>query len=206
MEPTLSILALVAPLCLAFVWAWSRRPNPGTRAGLGAARLATGLSLGVAVLILAAVLVAGSRTSPTLGVGDLGLSLRLDLLSATMFTLVSFVGLVVVRYSRSYLEGDARRGDFVGRLCMALSAVTVLVLAGNLAQLVVAWVAASFALHRLLVFFADRPRAVIAGRMLRVTGRLQRAHSVTHVLAEEIEDMSHMLDLLVTGEALPPPG
>ncbi len=43
-------------------------------------------------------------------------------------------------------------------------------------------------------------RAVIAGRMLRVTGRLQRAHSVTHVLAEEIEDISHMLDLLVRPE------
>ena len=40
-------------------------------------------------------------------------------------------------------------------------------------------------------------RAVIAGRMLRVTGRLQRAHSVTHVLAEQIEDISLMLDTLV---------
>ncbi|MEP4199038.1 MAG: OB-fold nucleic acid binding domain-containing protein [Aliishimia sp.] len=40
-------------------------------------------------------------------------------------------------------------------------------------------------------------RAVIAGRMLRVTGQLQRAHSVTHVLAEQIEDISHMLDFLV---------
>ena len=40
-------------------------------------------------------------------------------------------------------------------------------------------------------------RAVIAGRLLRVTGRLQRAHSVTHVLAEQIEDLSHMLDILV---------
>lgn len=48
-------------------------------------------------------------------------------------------------------------------------------------------------------------RAVIAGRLLRVTGRIQRAHSVTHVLAEEIEDLSHMLDLLVTGDPLPPP-
>lgn len=40
-------------------------------------------------------------------------------------------------------------------------------------------------------------RAVISGRMLRVTGRLQRAHSVTHVIAEEIEDISGMLDLLL---------
>lgn len=40
-------------------------------------------------------------------------------------------------------------------------------------------------------------RAVIAGRMLRVTGRMQRESSVTHVVAEEIEDISHMLDRLV---------
>ncbi|MEO9895577.1 MAG: OB-fold nucleic acid binding domain-containing protein [Paracoccaceae bacterium] len=41
-------------------------------------------------------------------------------------------------------------------------------------------------------------RAVIAGRMLRVTGRMQRAHSVTHVLADHIEDLSPMLDQLLT--------
>ncbi len=43
-------------------------------------------------------------------------------------------------------------------------------------------------------------RAVISGRLLRVTGRMQRAHSVTHVIAEEIEDISGMLDMLVRGE------
>ncbi|SHE98162.1 DNA-directed RNA polymerase [Ruegeria intermedia] len=43
-------------------------------------------------------------------------------------------------------------------------------------------------------------RAVISGRLLRVTGRMQRAHSVTHVIAEEIEDISGMLDLLVRGD------
>jgi DNA-directed RNA polymerase len=42
-------------------------------------------------------------------------------------------------------------------------------------------------------------RAVVAGRMLRVTGRLQRAHGVTHVLAEQIEDLSALLDTLVAG-------
>lgn len=40
-------------------------------------------------------------------------------------------------------------------------------------------------------------RAVVAGRMLRVTGRVQRAHAITHVLAEIIEDISPMLDALV---------
>ena len=46
-------------------------------------------------------------------------------------------------------------------------------------------------------------RAVIAGRMLRVTGRLQRAHGVTHVIAEEIEDISNMLDLLLAPDSPP---
>jgi DNA-directed RNA polymerase len=40
-------------------------------------------------------------------------------------------------------------------------------------------------------------RAVISGRLLRVTGRVQRAHSVTHIIAEEVEDISPMLDLLL---------
>ncbi|MBT9385601.1 hypothetical protein KM176_17145 [Pseudooceanicola sp. CBS1P-1] len=44
-------------------------------------------------------------------------------------------------------------------------------------------------------------RAVIAGRMLRVTGPLQRAHEVTHVIAEQVEDISALLDTLLQ----PPP-
>ena len=40
-------------------------------------------------------------------------------------------------------------------------------------------------------------RAVVAGRMLRVTGQMQRAHNVTHILAEEIEDISPLLDHLL---------
>jgi len=50
-------------------------------------------------------------------------------------------------------------------------------------------------------------RAVVAGRMLRVTGRMQRAHDVTHVLAEDIEDISPLLDQLLaedTGRQMAP--
>ncbi|MHA7873900.1 OB-fold nucleic acid binding domain-containing protein [Roseivivax sp.] len=41
-------------------------------------------------------------------------------------------------------------------------------------------------------------RAVISGRMLRVTGRLQRESGVTHVIAEEVEDISPLLDRLLS--------
>lgn len=40
-------------------------------------------------------------------------------------------------------------------------------------------------------------RAVIAGRMLRVTGRIQRQSGVVHVIAEQIEDLSNLLDRLL---------
>lgn len=40
-------------------------------------------------------------------------------------------------------------------------------------------------------------RAVIAGRLLRVTGRIQRQSGVVHVIAEDVEDISHLLDRLL---------
>jgi len=45
-------------------------------------------------------------------------------------------------------------------------------------------------------------RAIIAGRLLRVTGRLQHEGGVTHLIAEHIEDISAMLDLLVQREGV----
>ena len=40
-------------------------------------------------------------------------------------------------------------------------------------------------------------RAVIAGRALRVTGRIQRGGGVTHLIAEKVEDISPLLDELI---------
>ena len=44
-------------------------------------------------------------------------------------------------------------------------------------------------------------RAVISGRMLRVTGRIQREGAVCHVIAEHVEDISFMLDELLLTQA-----
>ncbi|WP_397544511.1 OB-fold nucleic acid binding domain-containing protein [Roseovarius salis] len=44
-------------------------------------------------------------------------------------------------------------------------------------------------------------RAVIAGRLLRVTGRVQREAGVVHVIAERIEDISPLLDRLAEPDA-----
>jgi len=44
-------------------------------------------------------------------------------------------------------------------------------------------------------------RAIISGRMLRVTGRIQRGGTVCHVIAEHVEDISFMLDELLLTQA-----
>ncbi len=45
--------------------------------------------------------------------------------------------------------------------------------------------------------FARFRRAVIAGRLLRVTGRIEREAGITHLIAEIIEDLSPLLDELL---------
>lgn len=44
-------------------------------------------------------------------------------------------------------------------------------------------------------------RAVVAGRLLRVTGRIQRENTVVHIVADEVEDISFMLDDLLRADA-----
>ena len=46
-------------------------------------------------------------------------------------------------------------------------------------------------------------RAVIAGRLLRVTGRLQREAGVVHIVADHIEDLSPLLDTLLRPDFRP---
>jgi error-prone DNA polymerase len=53
------------------------------------------------------------------------------------------------------------------------------------------------------IYEANR-RAVLAGRLLRVTGRVQRDGAVVHVVAERIEDVSHLLDRLTDMPLTPP--
>ncbi|WP_246602497.1 proton-conducting transporter transmembrane domain-containing protein [Falsiroseomonas tokyonensis] len=158
--PLFAPLLLIAAAVFAFRRGGPRVPALAEAAGFGA--------LLVALASLALLLARGSGTSGLVGWGGIGLSARLDAVSAAMLLLVSFVGWVVLRYSRTYLDGEARQGWFTGWLCAALAGVLFLVQAGNLAQLLAAWIATSLALHRLLLFYPERVAAQRAARKKRV--------------------------------------
>jgi len=104
-----------------------------------------------------------------------GLSVRRDIVSVTMALLVSFIGWIVVRYAATYLDREPRHGVFTAWLCAVLGAVMLLVTAGNLVQLVLAWIATSVALHQLLLFYPDRVAAQRAARKKFVTARASDA-------------------------------
>ena len=101
-----------------------------------------------------------------------GFSPLLDAVSIVMLILVSFIGWVVIRYAGTYLDGEKGQGRFTGWLCLTLAAVLLLVSAGNLIQLAVAWVTASLFLHRLLLFYPERAGAVRGARKKFITARL----------------------------------
>jgi NAD(P)H-quinone oxidoreductase subunit 5 len=107
-----------------------------------------------------------------IGIENLGLSLRLDALSVTMLTMISLLAFIIIKFSLNYLDGDQRQGRFIGRLAATVASVQLLVLSGNLAILLIAWVLTSISLHRLLVFYSDRPGALIAARKKFIFARL----------------------------------
>ena len=169
----IDLLPFAAPLAL-LVSAVVGFVTPGRRPGI-LPRLAEASAL-VAIVVAAVsagmLILHGQGHSRLIGLQGVGLSIRLDAVSAVMVLLVSFIGWVVVRYAATYLDGEARQGAFTGWLCMTLASVLLLVLSGNLLQLVLAWVATSLFLHRLLLFYPDRVAAQRAAAKKFVTARL----------------------------------
>ena len=172
--------AIAAPAAFALVAITAtRRPGADRDGRVGAAGgIASVVAIVVAATAALATAVAGETTSPTLGIDGVGLSIRLDALSVTMLLMIAILAAVVFRYSRTYLDGDARKAAFLGRLAATIAAVELMVIAGNLFVLVAAWLATSLALHTLLVFHKDRPRAVVAARKKFIAARIGDAFLV----------------------------
>jgi NAD(P)H-quinone oxidoreductase subunit 5 len=166
-------LAAAGPAALAGIGILAVRPSGlSIRRITWLAEAAALLALGTALATAVAVAVQGSLRSSMLGLNGIGLSLYADRLSAVMVCLVAFVGAIVVAYSRTYMEGDPGHARFTGRLCLALSAVLLVILSGNLFLFTVAWFCTSMALNQLLLFYPERPAALLAARKKFVASRL----------------------------------
>jgi NAD(P)H-quinone oxidoreductase subunit 5 len=137
-----------------------------------AAKAAAALTALIAIGIAAAVIAHGSLRTPLLGIAGVGFSLYLDALAAMMFCLVALIGLIVVSYSQHYMDGDPHHLRFMRELCLTLTAVLLVIVSGNLLQFALAWIATSWGLNRLLVFYPDRQAAILAARKKFLVSRV----------------------------------
>ncbi|WOK07784.1 proton-conducting transporter membrane subunit [Imperialibacter roseus] len=144
--------------------------HPALTRRLGAA--STMISIMAAAMCGYIVFQDGLFQTDLVGWYDLGFSLRLDVVSAIMVGMIALLGFVIFKFSINYLDGDQRQGAFLGRLAATIASVQLLVMAGNLALLFVAWVLTSVSLHRLLVFYNHRAGAIIAARKKFIVARL----------------------------------
>ncbi|TWA92560.1 NADH-quinone oxidoreductase subunit L [Bradyrhizobium stylosanthis] len=166
----LPCLAALAPLTLCLVGLLPFRRS--ARDSVGRAIVAAAAALVLVTAVGLACAVVGPGRSPLLGGFGLGLSLHIDTLSAILSVLVGFIGLVVVRYSRNYLDGDPGQARFTRWLLLTLASVLTLLIAGNLVLLIAAWIATSASLGRLLLFYDTRPAAIRAWRKKFVASRV----------------------------------
>lgn len=173
MDGMLALLGYLAPLSLAVVALLAalnrlRSVELVFQVGRAVSIGAFGLMLTLGIVVLTT----GPQVSPVIGIGEVGLSLRLDALSVMMSWLVTLLGALLIQFSRNYLDGDPRQKLFFIRLYLTVSAVLLMVMAGNLWQLAAAWIAMSLALHELLVFYPDRPRAIRAAGKKFIVARV----------------------------------
>jgi len=159
---TLGPLVLLATALL-FLWRPGRRPGHLPQVAEAAALVA----LACAVAGVGQLIAGGSQGLQMAGVT----MARMDPVSVTMTLLVAFVGWVVVRYARRYLDGEAREGRFHALTLAAIATVLLLVQAGNLVVLVAGFVATGVVLRQLLLFYPDRAEAQrAAAKFTRVWG------------------------------------
>lgn len=168
--PFLLIAILLLPL-LAGLFARGCSPVRAGRLVIAAASLATGIAVAATAWLMAAGPIT-ARWTPFGGEAALAFTLRLDAVSAVMVVLVSFLGLVVLRFSRHYLAGDPAQARFFSWMSLTLASVLTVVLSGHLLLLWAAWVATSLCLHRLLLHYPNRAGAIFSARKKFVVSRL----------------------------------
>ncbi len=189
------VLAMTVPLLLlviGLVPAKTANANPRLMASIsiGGAWLAFICALMVAVLHSFDSSRSWTLFSMTLP-GDIGafsIGTYINSVTVMMLILVSFVGAVVSRYARNYLDGDPNQGGFYKWLSLTLASILTLIISGNLLMFSLAWIATSLCLHQLLMFYPQRPAAALA------------AHK--KFIASRIGDVSLLIAIFLIGSSL----
>ncbi|MEO1767750.1 NADH-quinone oxidoreductase subunit L [Thiobacter aerophilum] len=186
-------LVLMAPSLIFLAGLLSPRWRDARLAAqLGAAAAWVAFGCAVMVALGHALAPASVWTLAALGlpanIGSFSLSVQVNGVTVIMLLLVSFVGAIVSHYARNYLDGDAQQARFHRWLAYTLASILTLIVSGNLLMFSLAWIATSLGLHQLLMFYRERPAAVLA------------AHK--KFIASRIGDVSLLIAIVLIGSTL----
>ena len=167
--------------------------------GLLASLASAGLGLGILAQVLG--LPAEERTMVVslwrwFGAGDLDvrIGLRIDPLSLTFVTLVTFVGFLIHVYSVAYMAHDRDRRRFFAYLNLFIAAMLTLVLGDSYIVLFVGWEGVGLASYLLIGFWntadADAPQAV------RFTSRQNATAAKKAFIMNRVGDVGLLLAMM----------
>ena len=172
-QETIYIISLIPAIFFSIFLLSRIFPGMRPKALINYTKVATLAAAFISLFVFGSVVINGAgASSPILGNSMFGFSIKLDALSAFMSTLISVLGYFVLRFSFNYLDGDKRQGYFIGGISVTLTSVAMLILGGQLLHFVIAWICTSLTLHKLLVFYKDRPKAVYAANKKFVVARI----------------------------------
>ncbi|MCY2963198.1 MAG: proton-conducting transporter membrane subunit [Planctomycetota bacterium] len=107
--------------------------------------------------------------------------LHVDGVAVVMLALISFIALVIIRFSSRSLRGDVHQGKFFRWISVTLGATLLMVLSRNLVMFTGAWMLTSLGLHQLLIHYPERTWAVWAARKKFLISRLGDVFLMTAV-------------------------
>lgn len=179
MQIFLSTLPLLLPIIYIVAGFWFRNrtmstfDSDGTLANpKSTLKMIALCPVGLAVILLAAQAWQGSVEVELLTLTYLSVSLKADLFGSVMTVLVTTVGATCLLFSRRYLAGDPGQANFLKYMVQTLACVITLILSNTLFLTVLAWIAMSLSLHRLLLFYPERAAAQRAASKKYIAARI----------------------------------
>jgi NAD(P)H-quinone oxidoreductase subunit 5 len=112
-----------------------------------------------------------------------GAGIRVDILSSLLFFMITILCSSIGHYSIRYLNGEQKQVYFYKYLLGIVLSASLLVLSSNLLMLFFMWLATSYNLHKLLIFYDHRPRALIAARKKAIVSRIGDAALLAGILS-----------------------
>ncbi|MBC7755888.1 MAG: NADH-quinone oxidoreductase subunit L [Bdellovibrio sp.] len=107
--------------------------------------------------------------------------MRVESLSLIMLCLITIVALVIIRFSKNYLNQEPREMQYQYWFMLTLASVSVVITSNHFVIFCMAWIGISVSLHQLLMFYPNRPRAALAAHKKFLISRLADVCVITGI-------------------------